>query len=96
MCDRSARAPSLTYFCHIGVSDEVAHIYLENNIFHDDPFTDPDLNEGQAATGGIIAQDDRRIQSRVAQCGRYAGFMREHGFAAVGARPGGWRRGSIR
>lgn len=87
LCDRSARVPSLTYFCHIGVSDEVAQIYMENNIFHDDPFTDPGLHEGpgHGSEGGIIAQEDRRIQSRVVQCGRYAGFMRKYDFAAVGA-----------
>lgn len=87
LCDRMGDKPQLSYLYHTGISEEVKHIYHSNAVFHDDPFTDPRLQErpDRVDDDGVLAGSDTRVGNIAQVSGRYWQFMYHYGIDVVGA-----------
>ena len=87
LCDRMGDKPQLSYLYHTGISEEVKHIYHSNAVFHDDPFTDPRLQErpDRVDDDGVLAGSDTRVGNIAQVSGRYWQFMYHYGIDVVGS-----------
>lgn len=87
LCDRMAEKPELSYLFHTGISEEVKDIYYSNAVFHDDPFTHPELQEqpDRMEDDSILPGSDRRVESMAGPSSRYRQFMYHYGIDVVGA-----------
>ncbi|MFT3965723.1 MAG: helix-turn-helix transcriptional regulator [Sphingobium sp.] len=87
LCDRMSDQPELSYLFHTGISEEVKDIYYSNAVFHDDPFTDPQLQEqpDRVEDDTILPGSDRRVERIAGPSSRYRQFMYHYGIDVIGA-----------
>lgn len=86
LCDRTSSVPRLSHLFHYQISEEVKDRYERHTIFHDDPFTDPMVQERAELidNDGLLRGDDRRVR-RCDGSSRYWQFMNDHSIDVVGA-----------
>ncbi|MEH3046268.1 helix-turn-helix transcriptional regulator [Sphingomonas adhaesiva] len=86
LCDRTGTAPRISYLFHHNISRELQDRYERHAIFHEDPFTDPSIQERKdiADDDGVLLANDRRLQAGPPPA-RYWHFMVEHDVQVVGA-----------
>lgn len=86
LCDRMGAAPRISHLFHHNISREMQDRYERHAIFHEDPFTDPSIQERKdiADDDGVLLANDRRLQAGPPPA-RYWHFMVEHDVQVVGA-----------
>ena len=86
LCDRTGAAPRICYLFHHNISRELQDRYERHAIFHEDPFTDPSIQERKdiADDDGVLLANDRRLRAGPSPA-RYWHFMVEHDVQVVGA-----------
>lgn len=83
--DETPGSAVLSYFYHIGVSDDAKYNYSNARIFESDPFTRALLCSGVKHSSRFVRWEDRGVSAMAAKADNYRDFLARHGVEVVGA-----------